>query len=64
MSDNLRITVELSSLQDFLDKFPNVQSDDWLHDTFKALRTREGDYGYFLRRDNELIFCHCCPAIN
>jgi hypothetical protein len=62
MSDNLRITVELSSLQDFLDKFPNVQSDDWLHDTFKALRTREGDYGYFLRRDNELIFCNLVPT--
>lgn len=61
-SENLRISIELSRLQDFLNRFPNVESDDWLHDTFSALRTREGDYGYFLRRDNELIFCNLVPT--
>jgi hypothetical protein len=61
-SGELNISIELSSLQDFLDRFPNVQSDSWLHDTFQALRTRMGDYGYFLRRDNELIFCNLVPT--
>jgi hypothetical protein len=61
-SPDLRITIELSSLHEFLREYPDVQSETWLRETFKAIRTREGDYGYFLRRDNELIFCNLTPT--
>lgn len=61
-SASLQISVELSSLKDFLAEYPDVQSETWLQSTFDALRTREGDYGYFLRRDNELIFCNLIPT--
>ena len=61
-SENLRISIEVSGLNEFLSKFPEVDSDSWLEDAFSALRTREGDYGYFLRRDNELIFCNLIPT--
>jgi hypothetical protein len=61
-SDNLQISVELSSLRDFLNRFPNVQDENWLWTTFSALRTRKGDYGYFMRRDNELIFVNLIPT--
>ena len=60
-SEALRVSIETSSLQEFLDRFPDIQSDEWLHTTFKALRTRKGDYGYFIRRDEELIFCNLVP---
>jgi hypothetical protein len=60
-SEALNVSIETSSLQEFFDRFPNVQSDEWLHTTFNALRTREGDYGYFIRRNEEIIFCNLIP---
>lgn len=60
-SGTLRIEIEFSPLNDFLRRFPTVEGHDWLHNTFAELRTREGDYGYFMRRDNELIFCNIIP---
>jgi hypothetical protein len=60
-SEVLRITIETSSLQEFFNRFPDVQSDEWLLETFSAIRTREGDYGYFIRRNEELIFCNLVP---
>jgi len=58
----LRINVETGSLSEFFEQFPNFQSDDWLQTTFRSIRTREGDYGYFIRHDEELIFCNLIPA--
>lgn len=60
-SEALRFGVETSSLYEFLSRFPDTQSDEWLQTTFSAIRTREGDYGYFIRRDEELIFCNLIP---
>jgi len=60
-SEALRVRVETSSLHEFFARFPNAQSDEWLHTTFNAIRTREGDYGYFIRRSEELIFCNLVP---
>ena len=60
-SEALRVRVETSSLQEFFARFPDTQSDEWLYTTFSAIRTREGDYGYFIRRSEELIFCNLVP---
>jgi len=60
-SDAIRITIELNPLDDFLSRFPVIEGHDWLHNTFSELRTREGDYGYFIRRDEEIIFCNLVP---
>lgn len=60
-SENLAIELHTSSLLDFLNRFPNVEEDGWLEKTFSEIRTREGDYGYFIRRDNELVFCNLIP---
>lgn len=60
-SDTFRIVIEFSPLRDFLSRFPTVEGQNWLHDTFAELRTREGDYGYFMRRANEVIFCNIIP---
>jgi hypothetical protein len=57
-SEALRVKIETSSLDEFFARFPDIQSDEWLWNTFSALRTREGDYGYFIRRSEELIFCN------
>jgi len=48
-SEALRVKVETSSLQEFFDRFPDTQSNEWLPKTFNAIRAREGDYGYFIR---------------
>ena len=60
-SEALRVDVETSSLDEFFSRFPNVQGDTWLQTTFKSIRTREGDYGYFVRRSEELVFCNLIP---
>ncbi|MFG3595739.1 hypothetical protein [Bradyrhizobium sp. RDI18] len=60
-SDFLRVRVETSSLDEFFARFPDVQNEEWLQKTFSAIRTREGDYGYFIRRSEELIFCNLIP---
>jgi hypothetical protein len=61
VSEALRVRVETSSLQEFLARFPDTQSDEWLNTTFSAIRTGKGDYGYFIRRSEELIFCNLVP---
>ncbi|WP_375787333.1 hypothetical protein ACE10Z_07385 [Bradyrhizobium sp. Pha-3] len=60
-SSALRVQIETSSLNEFFVKYPDVRNDQWLHKTFAELRTREGDYGYFIRRNEELIFCNLIP---
>jgi hypothetical protein len=60
-SESLRIRVETGSLQEFLARFPDIQGNEWLQTTFNAIRTRKGDYGYFIRRSEELIFCNLIP---
>lgn len=60
-SDALRIKIETSPLEEFFARFPETQSDQWLQNTFNAIRTREGDYGYFIRRSEELVFCNLIP---
>jgi hypothetical protein len=60
-SDSLRVRIETSSLEEFFVRFPDVHSDEWPFKTFSALRTREGDYGYFIRRTEELVFCNLVP---
>jgi hypothetical protein len=60
-SEALRIEIEVSSLDEFFARFPDVQSDEWLQTVFNALRTREGDYGYLIRRSEELVFCNLIP---
>jgi hypothetical protein len=61
-TEALRIKAETGSLNEFFGRFPNFQSDEWLQTTFKSIRTREGDYGYFICHDEELIFCNLIPA--
>lgn len=61
-SPHLRISVETRSLDEFLTKFSDVKNGTWLQRTFSALRTREGDYGYFIRKNEELIFCNLIPS--
>jgi hypothetical protein len=60
-SDAVTIQLEKQSLDHFLARFPHWNSKDCLTSTFAEIRTREGDYGYFIRRDNELIFCNLVP---
>jgi hypothetical protein len=60
-SDLIRISLEVGSLAEFLNRYPGTHNEEWLQTTFKAIRTREGDYGYFIRRDAELIFCNLVP---
>jgi hypothetical protein len=60
-SDALRVEVETSPLEEFFARFPDTQSDEWLQTTFNAIRTRAGDYGYFIRRSEELVFCNLIP---
>ena len=60
-SDALRVKIETSPLEEFFARFPNTQSDQWLQNTFSEMRTREGDYGYFIRRSDELVFCNLIP---
>jgi hypothetical protein len=60
-SEALRIEIQTSSLDDFFVRFPDTQSEEWLQTTFKAIRTREGDYGYFIRRSEELVFVNLIP---
>jgi hypothetical protein len=60
-SEALRVKIETSPLEEFFARFPDTQSDQWLQTTFNAIRTREGDYGYFIRRSEELIFCNLVP---
>lgn len=60
--DGVQITIELSPLAEFLHRFPEVENRNWLQDTFRQIRTRKGDYGYFIRRENELIFCNLIPT--
>lgn len=61
-SESLRIEVKTSSLEQFFARFPETQSEEWLQTTFNAIRTREGDYEYFIRRSEELIFCNLIPV--
>jgi hypothetical protein len=61
-SESLRIEVKTSSLERFFARFPETQSEEWLRTTFNAIRTREGDYGYFIRQNEELIFCNLIPV--
>jgi hypothetical protein len=60
-SESISISIEVSSLDEFLNRFPGVHDEEWLQTTFRAIRTRKGDYGYFIRRDEELIFCNLVP---
>ncbi len=46
------------ALEEFFARFPNFQSEDWLQRTFSEIRTQKGDFGYFIRRSEELIFCN------
>lgn len=62
ISEELKIYIELRGLHEFLSRFPDVHSDDWLSTTFAALRTRPGDYGYYSRQQNELIFLNLVPS--
>jgi hypothetical protein len=61
-ADVAQITIELSPLVEFLARFPDVKNHNWLQDTFRQIRTRKGDYGFFIHLDEELIFCNLIPA--
>jgi hypothetical protein len=58
-SDYLKIGLELRPIAEFIHQFPD--SPGWLQSTFQALRKQRGDYGYFIRRDQEIIFCNLIP---
>jgi hypothetical protein len=60
-SNAATIQVERRPLEAFLAEFPDWNSDNWLTSTFAKIRTREGDYGYFIRREDEIIFCNLVP---
>ena len=57
-SETLSIEIETTPLEEFFSRFPNFQSEDWLQRTFSEIRTQKGDFGYFIRRSEELIFCN------
>lgn len=61
-SNGLRVGIELSPLHEFLTRFSNFEDEKWLFKTFSELRTREGDYGYFMRREEEIVFCNLIPS--
>lgn len=61
VSDAIKVSVSFGSLVEFISQFPNTSSDTWLDDVFSKHRTREGDYGYIIRRDRELIFFNLVP---
>ncbi len=61
VSNAVTIHIEQRPLEDFLTKFPDFKADNWLASTFAEIRTRPGDYGYFIRRESEIIFCNLVP---
>lgn len=60
-SSTVKMQITTSPLDDFLARFPKVDENKWVQTTFEALRNRRGDFGYFIRRPNELIFCNLIP---
>jgi hypothetical protein len=48
-------------LEEFFRLISPVDPENWIDTAFQALRQRRGDYGYFIRQENELIFCNLVP---
>jgi len=60
---DFQITVKLEPLDDFMARFSqDIRQADAIDRIFSAERSRFGDYGYFVRFDDELVFLNLVPA--
>jgi hypothetical protein len=58
-----KVTTALEPLEVFVDRFSEeFKQGGALEGVFAAERTEEGDYGYFARFDDELVFINLVPA--